>query len=421
MSNIAVGARHALPLQPPPKRTHQRILIVLAFLFLLIVAAALRLLIFDHYLPYIEDGNEQNMFLLTQHWRGVGADIYGYNIQYVVDWLHGYPPLYLWLNALTQQATEALAPGQWLFAPDYFYTARLLAALFSIVTTALVVSIGWQTGGAVAGWFAGLIWALSPIVLLEDSAAVPDPFVFFTCALSLTLALRAWTLRNPLWLFASFLAALLTILFKYSHIYVFIPFSIVTLIFLREKPKRTLAWIALEIAVGLIAAAYLVFGYGALGVSNREADQFQQRGIESVLSLDRNLNNVRMALLTFSQSPILALLTGIVVIGGIAAYITARRGGGRVLDWRRVGLLALYSVAGIIVTSGFSRVFEGNIRYVLPVTMALVILWSAGAAQIIITFGRGTMHRAPTIALLTVLVSAALLPGAVSMIQQYQL
>ncbi|MCA9911369.1 MAG: hypothetical protein KC519_22100, partial [Anaerolineae bacterium] len=159
--------------------------VLLSFVILVLVAGTLRLATFPRYLPYNDHWDEPSMVLLARDWRGVE------DIAFIPDWLNGYPPLYIWFNMGVQQAVESLTPQPWYFLSDYLYPLRLLAALSGIATTALVIWLGWQVGGSVAAWCAGLVWGLSPIIIEHGNFAIPDPFVYLACALSLSLALYA--------------------------------------------------------------------------------------------------------------------------------------------------------------------------------------------------------------------------------------
>src|SRR5258708_11857535 len=117
-----------------------------------------------------------------------------------------------------QQGAEHLRPRPWWLASNYFYVLRLVAALASVVTTGVVVSIGWQLAGPIAGWFAGLVWALAPDIVTNGNLALPDPFVFLTCAAAITCAIRAWKVRSLTWATLSLLFGILAVYLKYAAI-----------------------------------------------------------------------------------------------------------------------------------------------------------------------------------------------------------
>jgi len=101
--------------------------------------------------------------------------------------------------------------------------------------------------------------------------------------------------------------------------------------------------------VGILAAAYLVFGYGALSLSNDEAGRFVGNGSALMLSPARNLNNALAAAWPIG----LVSFFGILILG-IAAYAYSRYRHQRpVVDWRKIGLLLLYYAAAVVITSGY--------------------------------------------------------------------
>jgi 4-amino-4-deoxy-L-arabinose transferase-like glycosyltransferase len=243
-----------------------------------VLAGSARLLTFDRYAPYLDYADENNMYLMGRDWRGVE------DIPVVPEWLAGYPPLYVWTNIVVQQAVEATWTGPWLLISDYFYVLRLIAALSGIITTLLVASIAWQLGGPVAGWLAGFVWGLSPVIVEHNNLAIPDPMVFLTCALSITLAIRAWAKESPRWLLGSLCAAIAAIYLKYPALYVLIPCGIVTLALIWRNPRRMLPWLAVMLVVSAASALYLIFGYGSLRLDNREADTVRNLFLEYLLS-----------------------------------------------------------------------------------------------------------------------------------------
>jgi 4-amino-4-deoxy-L-arabinose transferase-like glycosyltransferase len=397
--------------------------VVLAFAALLILATGVRLLTFDRYLPYLDYADENNMYLMGRDWRGVE------DVPVVPEWLAGYPPLYVWMNIGVQQVVEATWRGPWLLISDYFYVLRLIAALTGIVTTLLVIMIGWQVGGAVAGWMAGLVWGLSPVIVEHNSLAIPDPMVYLACAITLISALRAWRDSSPRWLLVSFIAAVAAIYLKYPAAYALIPWGVVTLILLWREPRRMLPWVIGTLTLGAALALYLLFGYGSLRLSNREADTARDSFIQNFFSPDRNLNN-----LYFALYPIGGIVFALVIVGGVAAYVYCRQHGLRRVELRYVGLLLLFAVGGIMMTSTYSNVHlgAGKIRHVLPSALAFGVIWGASAAQIVWAVSgwlsqRGWTARRATYAAVGIIaavvavgIASTFAAGDVGLIQQYR-
>ncbi len=356
---------------------------VVAFGALILVAAGVRLLTFQRYLPYNDLQDEGGMLLLARDWRGAEK------IAFIPQWLAGYPPLYVWINMGVQEVVEKLAPQPWVNYADYYYALRLLSALGSIMTTLLVIWLGWLLAGPIAGWFAGLAWGLAPIIIVHGNFALADPFVFLTCAASLTMALQAWARQSPIWSFGSLIAAILAVYLKYPAVFVLIPWAIVTGLLFWKNPKRFWRWCVAELAVGILAAAYLVFGYGAFTLNNDEAARFAGSGFGLMLSPARNLNNTLAAIWPIGLVSFFAILILGMVAYGYGRYRRQRP----LVDWRKIVLLLLYGGIGIVLTSGYYdvRATFGTedetlsfslVRYILPVTLALCAVWGACIAQI---------------------------------------
>jgi hypothetical protein len=357
---------------------HWRIVVVFAALIFL--AAAVRLLTYQRYLPYNDLQDEGGMLLLGRDWRGVEK------IAYIPHWLAGYPPLYVWMNMGVQEVVEKLDPKPWVNYADYYYALRFLSALSGIVTTLLVIWLGWQLAGPIAGWFAGLAWGLAPIIIVHGNFALADPFVFLTCAASLVMALRAWAGRSPVWSFGSLIAAILAIYLKYSAVFVLIPWAIVAGVLFWKNPRRFWCWCVAELVVGILAAAYLVVGYGAFRLNNDEAARFVGSGSALMLNPARSLSNALTAIW-----PIGVFSFFSVMVLGMVAYDYCRQR--PLVDWRKIALLLLYSGIGIVLTSGYYDVLstfgvsdetfkDSLVRYLLPVTVALCAVWGACIAQI---------------------------------------
>jgi 4-amino-4-deoxy-L-arabinose transferase-like glycosyltransferase len=401
-------------------RAHAGILV--AFAVLLIAATGIRLLTFDRYLPYLDYSDENNMYLLGRDWRGAE------DVPVVPEWLAGYPPLYVWMNIGVQQAVEATWTKPWLLISDYFFYLRLLAAVAGVITTLLVIGIGWQIGGAVAGWLAGLVWGFAPVIVEHNNFAIPDPMVFLACAASIFMALLAWKRESPRWLMASLIAAIAALYLKYPAVYAFIPVGLVTLILLYRQPRKMLPWVIAMVVIGGLAAAYLIFGYQSFRLSNREADTVRDSFLGNMLDPDRNFNNWYFAIYPVGMG----VFAVSAIVGGLS-YVYSRRKKWRLVDLKMIGLLALYGIAAIMVTSTFTSVWlgAGKIRHVLPVTVAVCAIWGVAVAQIIWTVRAWMAERTtnPRQALLVpagvlALAGIFLLPGMVTenaaMIRKFQ-
>jgi hypothetical protein len=394
-------------------------------LVLLILAAALRLATYARYLPYVDYGDELNMYMLALDWRGTPqAEQYG--AFRVGEWLKGYPPLYVWLSMSVQQTLENNAAGRWLPPGDYVRVLRLLSVVAGVVTTGLIIWIGTRVGGLLAGIMAGVIWAFAPLILEANNLAIPDTLVYLACAGSLAFALEGWICGSPVWVSASVVAALVAIYAKYTPVFALLPPLLVLALLLRRQPKRVLPWAAFNIALIALAAVYLLTGYSAASLANQEADVARDSGLALMLNPARNWNNF-----LFSLLPIGALVFTLVILAGAAAWFISRRRGGKTLRLFPIALLVLYGAPGIPISAAFTFLNPGSmmrIRHVLPTTIALMLLFGAALAQLTWTTGewiqsKGRWPRAlayaPALLLLIWAVPAA--AGDVSLIHQFSL
>ncbi|MBZ0289668.1 MAG: hypothetical protein K8I30_18745, partial [Anaerolineae bacterium] len=327
----------------------------------------------------------------------------------VPQWLAGYPPLYVWINMGVQRLVETFSTKLWILPPDYMYYLRLLNALIGITTTALIAFIGWQLGGWLAAWLAGFIWGLTPVIVQNNSIAVPDPFVYLTSAAVIAMSLRAWQRQSPAWSFGALLASIAAIYLKYPAVVTLIPWGAVTLGLTLRLRRKMLPWLLIQAFVAGVAAAYLIFGYGAFNLSNREANSVRRGGLTLAFDLDRNLNNWWFAIYPIGLT--LFLLT---TAAGAAVYIYNRRRGARVIDLPPLLVLLVYCIIGIMISAMFSRVNfpAGKVRHVFPLTAALVPMWAAGVAQVTWLAGRVRPRLLIVGALLVV--GAFTLPGFIS-------
>jgi|GEM_PF-1451469 len=360
-------------------RAHALTSTIAAFGLVLVVALGLRLATYDRYLPYNDYSDETDMWLIAIEWRGLPiAQEYG--SQYITDWLIGYPPLYIWINIGIQQALEAITTDTWLSPADYMAAFRLVSALVSAITTLAIAAVAWQLGGKLAAWFAALAWAVSPIIIETGNLAIPDTFVYLAVAIALATAIRAWQTLSPRWAIVSLLAGIAAIYLKYSPVYALIPWGFSTLYLLSKQPRQTLPYLLAMIVIAAVSAGWLALGYDALKLQNIEANNVRDGDVIGFL-LDpaRNFNNGYFAIY-----PIGRVLFWSVMGGAALAYVVSLRRGLRRLDWRWLAIIALYCMVCVLVSALISNLSfrTAKIRFVLPATLGLMVLWGAGIAQI---------------------------------------
>ncbi|MBZ0299295.1 MAG: glycosyltransferase family 39 protein, partial [Anaerolineae bacterium] len=237
-------------------------------------------------------------------------------------------------------------------------------------------------GGTPAAWFAGLVWAFSSEIVDRNNQALPDPFVYLTVAASLVMVIHALRQESPRWLFGSLLAGIAAIYFKYTPWYIVIPWGIVALTLLRRHPRRMLPWLIAQALAGLLCAWYLLVNYAALELPNREVETFRGEGLMMAFTPWRNFNNFWSA-----TRPMGEIVFVVTLALGLVAYLYSRRRKGWVVDWRGYGIFLIYGVIGLLMISSFTNVWQGSAKYrhTMPVTIALLGLWSAAASQIIHT------------------------------------
>ncbi|MEO0563511.1 MAG: glycosyltransferase family 39 protein, partial [Chloroflexota bacterium] len=262
--------------------------VTLMLAVLIILSAGLRALTYDRYLPLLDYSDESNMFLLALDMRGTDevplADDYGAPL--TGEWLAGYPPLFPWINVWGGRALEA-ATDDFLFPSAYIHLSRVLAVVASVLTVPVMFAFGatvarplGSDGALVAGAFAALPSAINPLVVDVGTLAIPDSFIPLACAIALWGAARAITQDAPLWLVWSLLGAVAAIYLKYSVLVgLWAVFCGVVMMIKQRGWRASLPWIAVLAVISAVTAGYLVWGYGALGLENREANNFREVGL----------------------------------------------------------------------------------------------------------------------------------------------
>lgn len=350
-----------------------RTAILFSFVLVLLIGAAVRFMSYDRFLPF-QDRTDESVYQVTSlHRRGVEPNAY------VEVYYASQPPAYIWLTMMIQPFVEYGRP--WTLLADYLHMQKLLAVLIGILTTAIIMRLGWLLGGNTAAFFAGLVWAFSSEIVDRNNQALPDPFVYLTVAASLVMVIHALRHESSHWLFGSLLMGIAAIYFKYTPWYILIPWGIVALILLRRRPRQMLPWLALQVLVGILCAWYLLVNYAALDLPNREVDTFRGEGLMMALTPWRNFNNLWSSIRPIGGEAIFLVIMPL----GVLAYLYNRGRGGWLVDKRWYGILVIYCVVGLLMISSFTNVWEAlpKYRHTMPVTIALLGLWSAAITQII--------------------------------------
>jgi 4-amino-4-deoxy-L-arabinose transferase-like glycosyltransferase len=349
-------------------------LMVLAFALLFVSAAALRVATFDRYLPFEDYTDEVVYYLISQHTRG--------DFTIYIPNKYAAPTFYAYFSGAVLNIVDATKTHPWSIDSDYIYALRVVSVIVGILTVGVLVTIGWQLAGPLAGWLAGFIWACSAIIIETNNLATPDAFIFFFIALTITMALRAWKINSPGWLFGSLVTGILAIYAKFWIATAVVPFGIVALLLIYRQPRRMIPWIAIYATIAGIAMAYLFLVVKPFNVPDeaREVQTFRVSGISLALSPDRNLSNWWFAVYPISAWAFYGML-----IAGATAYGYNRLRGGKLLHPGKIGLILLYCSLTITMASSFTLVWfgAGKIRHVLPVTVGLLGVWGAAAVQVV--------------------------------------
>lgn len=369
---------------PVPKK---HILPLLVLSGLILSALFVRLLVFERYLPLVDWGDELNMYTLARHWRGV-EDFHQNN-----ERLLGYPPLYVWISMGVQQIVEQVKTG-WVPVGEYIYALRLIAAGVGALTTACIVAAGWMLGGPVTGWLAGFIWAFSVVIVPYETLAIPDTLLFLMTAGSIAAAIRAWQAKSFRWATVSLVAGILGVYLKYTSVVGLLPWGVVTMALIIHLRRKSWPWLVMQAGVAALLIGYLIWGYGMFRMETEKANNFRDilkaEGPLGVVRQPGNENNYRFSLEPFRWH---VLFYGGLVAGAVALGISWRRRW-KTVEWRPIPVLVVYAAIVIMLVSSHTTIWDiGLIRYVLPVTLALIVVWAVAITQVTYTL-RDLLARA---------------------------
>ncbi|BBK30036.1 hypothetical protein STHU_06700 [Allostella humosa] len=170
-------------------------------------------------------------------------DLYGDEAQYWIwaqDPAFGYyskPPLVAWAIHLSTA----------LFGPSEF-AIKLPSALFHGGTALVLAAIGRDLSGPRVGFWAAVLWAVTPAVQISALIISTDPPMLFFWALALHAFLRALRVEGMGWWVAAGLWAGLGLLSKYAMVY----FLLSAALCLAASPGlRPLLWRRLPVTAGV--------------------------------------------------------------------------------------------------------------------------------------------------------------------------
>lgn len=358
---------------------------ITGYVLLILVAAGVRALTYERYLPVFEHIDESYRFIHAYQIRHDAplGDQYG-----EIAWTHGFPPLQPWVAIWSQRWVERVVPFP--TPPDYVRALRALSAALNVGTVALIAAAGWRLarahGPGVAAWaglLAALPWAVGPRVVGTGNLALMDPLIFPAVALALLLAVVSIQDDSAPAACGSLLAVIAAIYLKYLLVYaLWLPFCAVAVLVWRRR-WRALPWLAGMGVVSAGTAGWLVFVHRALELDNRESEAFYTSGLANMLSPARNLDNLAY---TLSES-IGVWAFALTLAAGVAAYGVARRRGAPTVDGRWLVLLVPYMLANLMLTSSVDvlRTWEPywfRVRYTLPTAAGLMLVWALAAVQV---------------------------------------
>ena len=355
----------------------------LPLLLLVLLGTLLRLTTVERFLPTLDYGDESNMFLLSLYMRGEDAPMFvEYGAHFQGEWLTGYPPLYPWLSGLEQRLTERLA-GRFVFVSEHIYRMRLLSVIAGILATVLLYASGWvlaqplgRGGQVIAGWFAALPWAVSAHVVEVGNLAIPDSLIYPACALAIFGAIMTVRKEWVGWLSLSLLGCIMAIYLKYSLIFtLWLPLCAMLWLVSRQGLRPIGLWIVGVGLIPMLSAVYLLFGYGALGLENKEAAGFREQGLRNMLDLDRLLTNVQVA----PQYVLGLTLAGVILVLGLIGWMLARRQAKPHLTAAWLVMFLPYIVGNTLLTSSVvyanpERGGYARIRFMFPSSIVMVLV-----------------------------------------------
>lgn len=365
--------------------TAQRVIIAAAFALVLVLAIALRFITYERHLPVLEHVDETFRFIHAYQVRPDAplGDQYG-----TIEWTAGFPPVQVWVGVGSQRLVERFV--QFPFPPDYIRALRAFSAALNVGTTVFLALTGWllgrrlgTVGAAATGFFAALVWAVGPRIVGTGNLALMDPLIFPMTAAALFFTVYAIQTDSAWATVASLVAVILAIYTKYVLVYaLWLPACAAAVLVYRRR-WRALPWIGTMAVISAATAGWLVWGHGALGLENREAEMFYAEGIANMLSLRRNGDNLLYTL----QETTGAILFGVVLLAGIAAWVMSRRRGLPTVNAAWLLVLLPYALGCLLLTSSVDVLrdwHEGwyRVRYTLPAAQALLLIFGACIAQV---------------------------------------
>ena len=184
-----------------------------------------------------------------------------------------------------------------------------------------------------------------------------------------------------------------------------------------------LPWLVGMAIISAVTAGYLIWGNGALGLENQEAEGFRETGLANMFNIDRNLTNLTVAL-DISTGTVLFF---VVLAAGLIAYVIAKRQQKETVPLNWLWVLLPYILGNALITSSvvyanLERGGYGRIRFMFPAAIAVCMIFALCVVQIYLTIQNrgGVVRYAPTVAFSALMIIPAIF-GNTAQIRQYAL
>ena len=224
---------------------------LIPLVLILIGGLALRLAVFDRFLPAQDYTDESAYYILVQHEIGYPDAAYLPPGRFST-----WTPVYVYGSELVLRLSDWLRPTDWLLPSEHFFALRLASVFLSTITLACVMWAGWLVGRLPAAIAVGLVWGLSPWIVDIDTLGLPDVYAFTFTAAAVATGICAWKKNSPRWLMASLITGMLAIFSKYPTAMAIVPFCVTALVMLIKEPRRMRMWL---VAYGVVAAIGIIY------------------------------------------------------------------------------------------------------------------------------------------------------------------
>ena len=408
----------ASPTSRPQARIKERAIIIIACVLLLIGGAAVRLATWERFLPFIDYRDEVVYVALAEHFRGVSDQTP------LINQYGTLAPAYVALNMGLQEGHDAMKTVSWDMPAQDYPVLRLFSVLMGVLTIAVLIWGGMLIAGSWAGFFAGAVWAFSPLVVEINSLAIPDPPLYLVSALALVTGLAAWKYDSPRYLFISLLMGILAIYLKLWVAMTLIPFLLVAAALFFKNPRRMLPWMVFFFVIAASTGAYMIFGLNPLQSTVKMSEYGGGDLLTRTFDPARLANNWRHLTALFSD-----VLFWAAIIGGVVAFIYNYRQKRQVIAPKFIALLLVYMLLGFLLVTAISNitVVSGRMRHLLPTALGFMLFWGGCIWQILIAL-RGDrkvqsasgLLQAGVILFFVGGLAIHHLPGNLSLIERYQ-